>query len=225
MSDSVFTVFPSENYVDLCLYQFGREQCPPAHSFGPATRNHYLFHYVLSGTGKLIAADSKGQSHEYQIHHEEHDRRRVEAHALEEPQIQNGRLHPPLVHDEDRKQDHEQDQSHRGRRREAVRRKGLHDIEPHHQSYEQQNRALEVEGRLVESCVIWDGLPCDEERDESQRDVDEEDPVPRPYAGQHRTERRAQSGPHGSPEHDEGQRHTYALLRHEFHTEHRRRGG
>ena len=68
MSDSVFTVFPNENFVDLCLYQFGREQCPPAYSFGPAKRNHYLFHYVLSGTGKLIAADSKGQSHEYQIH-------------------------------------------------------------------------------------------------------------------------------------------------------------
>ena len=68
MSDAVFTVFPNENFVDLCLYQFGREQCPPAYSFGPAKRNHYLFHYVLSGTGKLIAADSKGQSHEYQIH-------------------------------------------------------------------------------------------------------------------------------------------------------------
>lgn len=68
MSDSVFTVFPSENFVDLCLYQFGREQCPSAYAFGPATRNHYLFHYVLSGTGKLIAADSKGGSHEYQIH-------------------------------------------------------------------------------------------------------------------------------------------------------------
>lgn len=68
MSDSVFTVFPSENFVDLCLYQFGREQCPAAYAFGPATRNHYLFHYVLSGTGKLIAADSKGASQEYQIH-------------------------------------------------------------------------------------------------------------------------------------------------------------
>ena len=43
------------------------EQCPPAYSFGPATRNHYLFHYVLSGTGRLMANDSRGISHEYQI--------------------------------------------------------------------------------------------------------------------------------------------------------------
>lgn len=67
MSESVFSIFPNENFVDLSLYQYGMEQCPPAYSFGPATRNHYLFHYVLSGTGRLIADDSKGISHEYQI--------------------------------------------------------------------------------------------------------------------------------------------------------------
>lgn len=67
MGKSVFSVFPSENFVDLSMYQFGREQCTPAHSFGPTARNHYLFHYVLSGTGKLFADDSKGNTHEYQI--------------------------------------------------------------------------------------------------------------------------------------------------------------
>ena len=67
MSEPVFSIFPNENFVDLSLYQYGMEQCPPAYSFGPATRNHYLFHYVLSGTGRLIANDSKGISHEYQI--------------------------------------------------------------------------------------------------------------------------------------------------------------
>lgn len=67
MNDPVFTVFPSENFVDMCLYQFGREQCPPAYSFGPATRNHYLFHYVLSGTGRLLTTDSKGEPCQYQI--------------------------------------------------------------------------------------------------------------------------------------------------------------
>ena len=67
MSESVFSIFPNENFVDLSLYQYGMEQCPPAYSFGPATRNHYLFHYVLSGTGRLIANDSKDISHEYQI--------------------------------------------------------------------------------------------------------------------------------------------------------------
>lgn len=68
MSNHLFSVFPNENFVDLCLYQFGKEQCDPAHSFGPAARNHYLFHYVISGTGKLFANDSKGQTKEYQIH-------------------------------------------------------------------------------------------------------------------------------------------------------------
>ena len=67
MSDILFSVFPNENFVDLGLYQFGKEQCRPAHSFGPAARNHFLFHYVLSGTGHLYANDSKGQTREYQI--------------------------------------------------------------------------------------------------------------------------------------------------------------
>ena len=67
MSDFLFSVFPNENFVDLGLYQFGKEQCEPAHSFGPVSRNHYLFHYVLSGTGRLMANDSKGQTQEYQI--------------------------------------------------------------------------------------------------------------------------------------------------------------
>ena len=59
MSEVIFSVFPSENFVDLGLYQFGWEQCDPAHSFGPAARNHYLFHFCLSGTGKLIADNGK----------------------------------------------------------------------------------------------------------------------------------------------------------------------
>lgn len=67
MSDLLFSVFPNENFVDLDLYQFGWEQCTPAHSFGPATRNHYLFHYVISGTGTLMADDSKGVTQTYQI--------------------------------------------------------------------------------------------------------------------------------------------------------------
>lgn len=67
MSEVIFSVFPSENFVDLGLYQFGWEQCDPSHSFGPAARNHYLFHYVLSGTGTLIADNSKGESIPYSI--------------------------------------------------------------------------------------------------------------------------------------------------------------
>ena len=67
MSDLIFSVFPNENFVDLVLYQSGKEQCSPAHSFGPAARIHFLFHYVLSGTGRLFADDSKGVTREYQI--------------------------------------------------------------------------------------------------------------------------------------------------------------
>ena len=67
MSEVIFSVFPSENFVDLGLYQFGCEQCDPSHSFGPAARNHYLFHYVISGTGTLIADNSKGQSITYPV--------------------------------------------------------------------------------------------------------------------------------------------------------------
>lgn len=67
MHDLIFSVFPSENFVDLGLYQFGCEQCEPAHSFGPAARNHYLFHYVISGTGTLMADDSKGNTKTYSV--------------------------------------------------------------------------------------------------------------------------------------------------------------
>ena len=67
MSNLIFSVFPSENFVDLGLYQFGREQCDPSHSFGPAARNHYLFHYCLSGTGTLYADSSRGETITYQV--------------------------------------------------------------------------------------------------------------------------------------------------------------
>ncbi len=67
MSEVIFSVFPSENFIDLGLYQFGWEQCDPSHSFGPAARNHYLFHLCLSGTGTLYAENSNGESITYQI--------------------------------------------------------------------------------------------------------------------------------------------------------------
>ncbi len=67
MSEVIFSVFPSENFIDLGLYQFGWEQCDPSHSFGPAARNHYLFHLCLSGTGTYIGDNSKGESISYQV--------------------------------------------------------------------------------------------------------------------------------------------------------------
>lgn len=67
MSDMIFSIFPNENFVDLNMYQFGQEKTDPSHSYGPATRNHYLFHYVLSGTGMLAADDSKGNTQTYYV--------------------------------------------------------------------------------------------------------------------------------------------------------------
>lgn len=63
----MFSVFPSENFIDLSLYQFGWERCAPSHAFGPAARNHYLFHYVISGTGTLLADDLSGMTRTYQV--------------------------------------------------------------------------------------------------------------------------------------------------------------
>ena len=67
MSEVIFSVFPSENFIDMGLYQFGWEQCDPSHSFGPAARNHFLFHYVISGTGILMAMNSSGETISYSI--------------------------------------------------------------------------------------------------------------------------------------------------------------
>ncbi|QNK31848.1 AraC family transcriptional regulator [Serratia sp. JUb9] len=39
--------------IELNVFQFGHEDCAPGHRFGPAVRQHYLFHYVISGSGTL----------------------------------------------------------------------------------------------------------------------------------------------------------------------------
>lgn len=57
MSDVLFSVFQDERFMDLTIYQYGYEKCTPLHSFGPYVRNHYLFHYVISGKGTLHAND------------------------------------------------------------------------------------------------------------------------------------------------------------------------
>ena len=67
MKDLLFSIFPNENFVDLNLYQFGWERCAPSHSCGPAARTHFLFHYVISGTGTLYADDSSGNTKTYQV--------------------------------------------------------------------------------------------------------------------------------------------------------------
>lgn len=67
MSNILFHIFPSENFIDLGMYQYGYEKCDPGHSFGPAARNHYLFHYIISGTGTLMADNAKGETRTYSI--------------------------------------------------------------------------------------------------------------------------------------------------------------
>ena len=67
MGNFSFSIFPNENFLDLRLYQYGWEQCAPLHSFGPIVRNHYLFHYVLSGQGCLDSTDQNGVSHTYKL--------------------------------------------------------------------------------------------------------------------------------------------------------------
>lgn len=67
MEDYSFSVFPNENFLDLRLYQYGWERCAPLHSFGPYVRNHYLFHYVISGQGRLDATDASGVRRDYRL--------------------------------------------------------------------------------------------------------------------------------------------------------------
>lgn len=53
MPQNTFRIFSDERFLDLTAYQYGYEQCRPLHSYGPHIRNHYLFHYVISGKGIL----------------------------------------------------------------------------------------------------------------------------------------------------------------------------
>lgn len=67
MKDLLFSVFPNENFVDLSLYQFGWERCASSHAFGPAARNHFLFHYVISGCGMLLADNKEKETCNYRV--------------------------------------------------------------------------------------------------------------------------------------------------------------
>lgn len=67
MDQLSFSIFPNENFLDLRLYQYGWEQCAPLHSFGPFVRNHFLFHYVISGLGFLDSTGSDGVTRRYDL--------------------------------------------------------------------------------------------------------------------------------------------------------------
>lgn len=59
----LFSIFPNERFIDLTLYQYGYEQTESLHSYGPFRRNHYLFHYVISGSGQLTYEDQHRKEH------------------------------------------------------------------------------------------------------------------------------------------------------------------
>lgn len=67
MKNYSFAVFPNENFLDFRLYQYGWERCEPLHSFGPFVRNHYLFHYIISGRGTLDSAGPDGTDRRYEL--------------------------------------------------------------------------------------------------------------------------------------------------------------
>ena len=48
---------------DLCIVHAGMEQCAPSHAFGPAVREYFLFHFILTGRGCFHA---EGQVHSLQ---------------------------------------------------------------------------------------------------------------------------------------------------------------
>lgn len=64
--DSKMNIY-AEQFIDLRVYQSGMEKCVPGYSFGPARRQHYLFHYVTSGSGTLTWADAEDNRHEERI--------------------------------------------------------------------------------------------------------------------------------------------------------------
>lgn len=64
MSSVEFYLFNNQSYIDFFPIQFGREDCAPLHSFGPATRQHYLFHYITKGKGTFYLS---GQNKAYHL--------------------------------------------------------------------------------------------------------------------------------------------------------------
>jgi AraC-like DNA-binding protein len=49
----VFHNYDNTNSPELYMYYCGISACPPGHLWGPAMREHYVIHYILSGEGTL----------------------------------------------------------------------------------------------------------------------------------------------------------------------------
>lgn len=50
-----FLDFDTSN--DFCLYEIGSYKCPPSYGYGPTIRARSIFHFIISGTGKLYLDD------------------------------------------------------------------------------------------------------------------------------------------------------------------------
>jgi len=60
-------IFPINTFVDLTIVQFGHQHCHSLHSYGPALRNYFLFHYIRSGKGELQSKNKEGQLKTYHL--------------------------------------------------------------------------------------------------------------------------------------------------------------
>ena len=53
---------PQHDSLGLAVYNCGCEHCQPGYSWGPAIRDHYLFHYILNGKGVFCDGKTAEQS-------------------------------------------------------------------------------------------------------------------------------------------------------------------
>jgi AraC-like DNA-binding protein len=51
--------FSYHNSLGLAVYSCGIQKCPPLHSWGPAVRDHYLIHCIISGHGTFTCLGNK----------------------------------------------------------------------------------------------------------------------------------------------------------------------
>ena len=51
----LFRTRKTNDSVSLALCYAGKESCLPGHFFGPASRAHYLIHFILNGKGQFVA--------------------------------------------------------------------------------------------------------------------------------------------------------------------------
>ncbi len=47
-----------KSMISLAVYNVGRQKCSPSYSWGPGVRDHYLIHYIRSGSGIYRTQDS-----------------------------------------------------------------------------------------------------------------------------------------------------------------------